>query len=107
MHRDEEVGVLAFSLGDERMVQFRPICKRNGALRGADVPSRDGEAMVMHGRGFQTTFKHGINKRAPDGEPAMRMSFTFRRHKARAAGTSSGGVVGRKRSAREAGVDAP
>jgi len=79
---DEDEGVFAFALGAERLVQFRPIDKNDMALCGANVASRDGEAMVMYGKGFQNRFKHGIHKRVPSGaEPAARMSFTLRRHR--------------------------
>jgi len=98
---EEKVGVIAVSYGASRTLSFRPIDRNNVELKQLNLPTEDGQMLVMYGEGFQTKFTHGINgtktkkpsdSTAPtpphasptDNSDAMRVSFTFRRHHAAA-----------------------
>jgi len=98
----EEIGVVAFSHGASRFLSFRPIDRSNDELKELHVATENGQTLVMYGKGFQTKFTHGIKAQkskqsadqagaistsAPlmDNAKDVRVSFTFRRHRAAAS----------------------
>jgi len=96
MHSDkdvedmENIGVVAISYGDERIVNFRPVDRNNTALKELNLTTKHGQTLIMYGPKFQRMFSHGISAGkgdtthdAPRNTVAQcegRFSFTFRRH---------------------------
>ena len=78
VHGDDLIGVFGVSWGASRILKFHPKDNQNKALRKQNIRTGHGEALLMYGKGFQTSIKHGISKcKTSSGE---RFSFTFRSH---------------------------
>ena len=96
MHSDkdvqdmENIGVVAISYGAQRILTFRPVDRKNTALKELNLTTKHGQTLIMYGPKFQRMFSHGIaackgntehdSAHSTVADCQGRYSFTFRRH---------------------------